>query len=226
MIPELNIWEHSGALKQLCYRRGLDLEPEMDCAAQGAELLAPFINGQKSKRLKLLDIGCAGGHFYHSLNRRNLEVDYHGLDYSPSIVKMAQKAFQELGLEPSKILLGDLRDLINFSCDLVAMINVLTFNGDFREPLDRLAETGAQAMVIRDFFGPKTIITYERDGFLDEGFNHLKGYWNQWSRSEVSAYLTSLGYKSSFVTDARTQGQTELVVNKAYRWSWLVAEKI
>ncbi|MDR2300647.1 MAG: class I SAM-dependent methyltransferase [Deltaproteobacteria bacterium] len=225
MIPELNIWEHSQALRELCYRRGLDLEPEMDCAAQGAELLAPFIKSSQNKRLKLLDVGCGGGHFYHSLKRRGLEVDYRGLDYSPSIVAVARKAFIELGLDPQKIILGDLRDLTGFECDLAAMINVLSFNADFREPLNRLAETGARVLVIRDFFGPKTVITYETDGFLDNGFNHLKGYWNEWSSPEVADCLSALGYQANFLIDKRTQGQTELVVNKPYRWSWLLAEK-
>jgi SAM-dependent methyltransferase len=195
----------------------------MDCAAQGAELVAPFVT---PGRPILLDVGCGGAHFYHSLKRRGLKTDYRGLDSSPSMVKIAKSAFRKLGLDPSKITLGDVRDLKDFRCQIVVMINTLSFNADFRQPLDRLAATGARALIIRDFFASKTIVKYEIDGFLDPGFNHLKGYWNQWSRTEVSKFLSSLGYRSTFVPDTRSKGKIELVVNKPYRWSWLVAEKL
>jgi SAM-dependent methyltransferase len=194
----------------------------MDSAAQGARLLAPFVRPGTNA---LLDVGCGGAHFYHSLRRLNLPVVYHGLDSSPAMVRLAKGVFKKLGLDPTKIILGDVRDLTNRPFDLVAMINTLSFNADFRQPLDRLAATGARVMIVRDFFGPKTIVKYETDGFLDPGFNHLKGYWNQWSRSEVTSFLTDLGYRSTFVTDDRSQGKVELVVNKPYRWSWLIAEK-
>jgi SAM-dependent methyltransferase len=220
--PKLNIWEHSKELQKLCRRRALDLEQEMDCAAQGALLLAPFVDRPK---MRLLDVGCGGGHFYHSLTRLRLVVDYFGLDYSPAMVRIARGAFRKLGLNPEKIILGNVCDLRDFDCSLVVMINTLSFNSDFREPLDRLAGTGAKVMVIRDNFGPKTIIKWEVDGFLDPDFNHLKGYWNQWSRHEVADFLDSLGYRTTFVVDSRTKGKTELVVNKPYHWSWLVAEK-
>jgi SAM-dependent methyltransferase len=175
--------------------------------------------------MKLLDVGCGGGHFYLSLKRLGLEVDYHGLDYSPSIVRIAKSAFKKLALDPSKIILADVCDLKDFQCELVVMINTLSFNADFRRPLDRLIETGAEAIVIRDFFGRKTVVRWETDGFLDPGFNHLKGYWNEWSRTEVTGFLSASGYQTTFVVDSRTKGKPELVVNKPYRWSWLVAHK-
>ncbi|MDR0356706.1 MAG: class I SAM-dependent methyltransferase [Deltaproteobacteria bacterium] len=226
MIPEprLNIWEHSLSLRELCRRRALDLEPEMDCAAQGAELLAPLVR-QMAFAPKLLDVGCGGGHFLHSLKRRGLEVDYYGLDSSPSLIETAQKAFAEQNLDPARLMLGDVSHLCDFSCHLAVMINVLSFNPDFRAPLERLAETGAKALLIRDNFGEGTIIRWETDGFLDPGYNHLKGYWNQWSRKEVGDFLRRRGYKTSFIEDARTKGGLELVVEKPYYWSWLLAEK-
>jgi SAM-dependent methyltransferase len=220
--PELNIWERSQGLLELVYARGLDQVPEMDAAAQGAELLAPFIKSASPKP-RLLDVGCAGGHFYHSLKKRGLEVDYYGLDYSPKMVAQAQKALAQLGLDPRRIILGAIADLSGFSFELGILINTLTFCPDFREPLDRLVDTGLTALVIRDNFGPKTVIRWETDGYLDEGYNHLKGYWNQWSVAEVREFLGSRGFETREVMDRRTQGQVEMVVDKPYYWSWLVA---
>ncbi|MDR1111895.1 MAG: class I SAM-dependent methyltransferase [Deltaproteobacteria bacterium] len=220
--PALNIWEHSRQLRELCRRRAMGLEPEMDCAAQGAEILSHFVD---RRGMRLLDVGCGGGHLVHSLARIGIELDYYGLDYSPAMVGLARKARRSLGLDPGRIILGDVRGLVGFECDLVAMINTLSFNPDFREPLDRLAGTGAKVMVIRDFFGPSTVVSWERDGFLDEPHNHLKGYWNQWSTSEVASFMGDLGFNSTFVPDHRTMGRTEIVVGKPYIWSWLVAER-
>jgi SAM-dependent methyltransferase len=194
----------------------------MDCAAQGAELLAPHLD---EPDLTVLDVGCGGGHFRLSLENRGLEVDYRGLDHSPAMVRTARAALRRQGLDPSIVELGDVRDLRNFACDAVVMINVLSFCPDFREPFTRLAETGARVIVVRDHFSARTEIRYETDGFLDPGFNHLKGYWNRWSRRDATVFLNGLGYDVRFATDDRTGGRVELVVGKPYRWSWLVAEK-
>jgi SAM-dependent methyltransferase len=176
-------------------------------------------------RAKLLDVGCGGGHLIHSLRRLDLNFEYHGLDYSPSLVKLAKLAFRRQGLDPGRIILEDVSDLSGFDCDVALVINTLSFNPDFRAPLERLAETGAKALIIRDNFGPKTVVRWEADGYLDEGFNHLKGYWNQWSRREMAEFLEERGFSCEFVVDERTKGRIELVVDKPYRWSWLVASR-
>ncbi|MDR1578448.1 MAG: class I SAM-dependent methyltransferase [Deltaproteobacteria bacterium] len=232
----LNIWEHAQGLLELVYARGLDQVPEMDAAAQGAELLAPFIGqpvfgGDPENQLvltrpRLLDVGCGGAHFYHSLKKRGLLVDYFGLDSSHKMVGRARKAFEVLGLDPQRILLGAVEDLWERRFELAVVINVLTFCPDFREPLDRLVDAGVKALVIRDNFGPTTTIRWEPDGYLDEGFNHLKGYWNQWGKDEVSLFFQSRGFRTEFVLDRRTQGQVEMVVDKPYHWSWLVASRL
>jgi SAM-dependent methyltransferase len=194
----------------------------MDCAAQGARLAAPFLSSPEDR---LLDVGCGGGHLLHSLRRLGLRCEYVGLDYSPTIVRAARKAFKRLGLDPQSVVLGDAAQLHGFECDVAVMINTLSFNPDFRAPLERLVETGARALIVRDNFGPRTVVRWEADGFLDEGFNHLKGYWNQWSVSETIAFLAERGFVCEKVPDDRTRGRIEEVVGKPYRWSWLVARK-
>ncbi|MDR1309739.1 MAG: class I SAM-dependent methyltransferase, partial [Deltaproteobacteria bacterium] len=91
--PALNIWEHSRQLRELCRRRAMGLEPEMDCAAQGAELLSHFVD---RRGMRLLDVGCGGGHLVHSLTRIGIELDYYGLDFSPAMVGLARKARRSL----------------------------------------------------------------------------------------------------------------------------------
>jgi len=220
--PELNIWEHSAIAAELYRRRARNEAGEMDASAQAAEILAPFIQKAKTPP-RLLDAGCGSGYLWHSFTRRGLAVEYHGLDYSPGLIAMGREELGRQGLPPARLQCGRIEDLRGQSFDLVTLINTLSFGPDFREPLYRLSETGAKVILIRDNFGPETVIRWEIDGYLDPGYNHLKAYWNRWSRAEVTAFLAEYGFTATEIADRRTGGQVEMVVDKPYYWSWLMA---
>ena len=225
MIPDPleNIWEHSQNVLEL-YRRRARGEGEMDASAQAAEILAPFIDFFPTPP-RLLDAGCGSGYLWHSFRKRGLEVDYFGLDYSPSLIRIGREELPAFGLPPERLVCGSLEDLGEGSFDLAVLINTLTFCPDFREPLDRLAGSGAKVILIRDNFGSETVRRWETDGYLDPGFNHLKAYWNQWGTAELADFLNGLGFKVEPIVDRRTGGRVEMVVDKAYYWSWLLAVK-
>lgn len=219
--PEDNIWEHSQNVRELYARRARG-EDEMDAAAQAAEILAPFI--QKAARIpRLLDAGCGSGYLWHSFYKRGQAVEYHGLDYSPSLIEIGREILPGLGLPAERLTCGRIEDVHGQAFDLVALLNTITFCPDFREPLDRLAGTGAKVIAIRDNFGSDTVIRWEPDGYLDPGYNHLKAYWNQWSAAEVADFLAGYGFSSTKIVDRRCGGREELVVGKPYYWSWLLA---
>lgn len=220
--PELNIWEHSAIAADLYRRRARGEAQEMDASAQAVELLAPFIHKAQSPP-RLLDAGCGSGYLWHSFRQRDLTVEYYGLDYSPSLIAMGREELEPQGLPPERLQTGRIEDLRSQSFDLVTLINTLSFGPDFREPLYRLAETGARVILIRDNFGPETVVRWEIDGYLDPDYNHLKAYWNRWSTAEVTAFLAECGYKATEIADRRTGGQVEMVVDKPYYWSWLMA---
>lgn len=224
MIPEpsLNIWEHSSQAAELYALRAAGEAEEMDASAQAVELLAPFIQNF-DRPAKLLDAGCGSGYLWHSFKSRDLGVDYYGLDYSPSLINIGRRILPDLGLPAEKLICGAMEDLDGLSFDLITLINTLTCCPDFRQPLDRLALTGARVILIRDNFGPETVIRWEEDGYLDPGYNHLKAYWNRWSLGEVSSFLSEYGFRSEAIIDRRTSGEMELVVDKPYFWSWLLA---
>jgi SAM-dependent methyltransferase len=194
----------------------------MDCASQAAEIICSLSLKDSSR---ILDVGCAAGHFIHSLKKRG-NFSYYGLDYSPSFIKIGKKAYTQLGLDPQRLILESIDDIKGLKADLVLFMNVLSFNPDFRRPIYRAMETGANTILIRDNFGEKTIVRWELDGHLDEGANHLMGYWNEWSRQDMRSYLQDLGYaKVDFIEDIRTGGSIELVVGKPYHWAYVMARK-
>lgn len=223
--PELNIWEHSQNVRRL-YAQRAHGHGEMDAAAQAAELLSPAIKAWPGPwPPRLLDAGCGSGYLYHSFKKRALEVDYHGLDYSPSLVAIGQSILPAHGLAAEKLRLGAIEDLRGEFFDLAVLLNTLSFCPDFRQILHQLVETGAKVLLIRDNFGSETVIRWETDGYLDEGYNHLKAYWNQWSLREVTEFLAGCGFVCENFIDRRTRGEMEMVVNKPYYWGWLRASR-
>lgn len=220
---ELNIWEHSETARNLYIRRAHGHD-EMDAAAQCAAILAPYIAAAENPP-RLLDAGCGSGYLWHSFRRRGLAVEYYGLDYSPSYIEIGRSLLPRYGLEAERLICGRVEDLRGPSFDLAAMLNTLTFCANFREPLHRLMAAGARVIALRDNFGPETVIRWETDGYLDDGYNHLKAYWNRWGLPEVRGFFEEYGYTVTEIADNRVRGGMELVVDKPYYWSWVVAVK-
>ncbi|MDR2405538.1 MAG: class I SAM-dependent methyltransferase, partial [Deltaproteobacteria bacterium] len=164
--PKLNIWEHSEGLKDLCRKRARNALPEMDSAAQAADILKTL---NITPKTPILDGGCGAGHFIHSLAKRELDLDYHGLDYSPSYIEIGKEAFTELSLDPERLFVESLDDLSGIEYGVAVLINVMSFNPDFRRILGRVVETGAKTILVRDNFGQDTAILWDIDGYLDVG---------------------------------------------------------
>jgi SAM-dependent methyltransferase len=217
MIPntELNIWEHSANVRELYTRRAKG-QDEMDAAAQGAELLAPFIK----PGMTLLDAGCGSGYYYWSFKRRGLDIDYHGIDYSPTLIEIGRR-YLPAGNRLRVMAIEDLEN--NF--DIVLCFNTLSWCPDFRLPLDRLCRAARNYILIRTNLGAETIYRWETDGYLDQGYNHLKAYWNQYSEKDVTSFMEDLGFEVTPVVDRRTQGAMELVVGKPYYWKLLFGRR-
>src|SRR5438128_6884309 len=93
------IWEHSANVRELYARRCRLEEEEMTCAAQAAELLAPRVSPGDT----LLDVGCGSGYFFHSLKKRGIEVEYHGIDAAPSLIETGHKYMPAFGLPPERL---------------------------------------------------------------------------------------------------------------------------
>lgn len=215
--PELNIWEHSATVREL-YARRAQGHDEMDAAAQTVEILQPHLQPGDS----LLDAGCGSGYLYWSFVRRGLDVEYHGIDYSPTLIDIGRRYLPAAGLPPERLQARSIEDETG-TYDAVACVNTLSWCPDFRRPLDILAGAARKALVIRTNLGPKTVYRWEIDGFLDDGYNHLKAYWNQYAEADVAAFLDDLGFDVTPVVDRRTGGRVEEVVGKPYTWKFLLA---
>lgn len=217
--PELNIWEHSATVRALYSKRARG-EEEMDAAAQAAQILAPYLSPGQT----LLDAGCGSGYYYWSFKRRGLKVDYYGLDYSPTLIDIGRRYLPSAGLDPGRLQVGAIEDL-NGTYDAVICFNTLSFCPDFRLPLDRLCRAANRYILLRTNLGEKTVYRWEIDGYLDQGYNNLKAYWNMYAEAEVTAFMEDMGFIVSPIVDRRTGGAMELVVGKPYYWKLLFGQR-
>ncbi|MBU1741840.1 MAG: methyltransferase, partial [Proteobacteria bacterium] len=171
MRAQHNIWEHSAVVRDLYARRAGAEAPEMDAHAQAIEILAPNL----LPNMSVLDAGCGSGYLFHSFRTRNLEVEYHGLDCSASLIDLGRRFLSGFGLPPERLEVGLIENLRE-RYDVVVCLNTLSWLPDWRLPLDRLCASTRKVLLIRTNLGPTQKTRWEIDGYLEVGFNHLSAY--------------------------------------------------
>jgi len=213
------IWEHSTPLKELYTRRCLLQAEEMTCHAQAAELLQQHASPGDT----LLDIGCGSGYFYHSLRKRNIPVEYYGIDAAPSLVEIGKKCMPQFGLPAKRLRVMRVEDLSG-SVDHVVCINVLTNIDNYHRPLERILLTARKSLILRESCNDAARYLYVRDAFLDEGVD-LKVHVNTYCLTEFQDFITSYGFRVECITDQRSGGRAEDVIGYPHYWKFLVAER-
>ena len=216
--PLWNPWANDQNTLAL-YRRRCRLEAEeMTCAAQAAELLREMAVGGET----LLDAGCGGGYYLHSLRRLGVPVEYHGVDYTPEMIEMArQELCPRTGTPPARFTLGAIEDL-DEPFDNVLCFNVLTNSPHYALPLERLLACARRRIVLRESLAESLIIRYTPDPYLDEGKRHIRVYHNTYPIEEVKAFMAENGFRVTTVTDRRTGDRPEDVIGIPHNWRILV----
>lgn len=213
------IWEHSATVHELYARRCRLEAEEMTCAAQAAELLAPYVQPGDT----LLDAGCGSGYFYHSLRSRNIPASYYGVDGAPTLIEIGRKHLPAYGLPAENLQVIRLDDL-DGEADHVLCMNVLSNIDNYHRPLERLLKAARKTLVLRESLGERTEYQYVTDKYLDPDVD-LKVHVNTYAAAEVLEFVRSYGFEPRLVTDRRTGGQPELVIDYPHYWTFLVAER-
>jgi len=66
-----------------------------------------LISAIKTRRVRILDVGCGFGDLYFHMTRLGFEVDYTGVDIAGRIVELAREAHQELRIVHGDVLAAD-----------------------------------------------------------------------------------------------------------------------
>lgn len=216
---ESSIWTHSKSVCSLYRRRARQEDVEMTCAGQAATLLV----GLSEPGQSLLDVGCGGGWFVHSLRSRGLDLDYWGVDATDLFVDIARSELTHYGVPEERILHGRV-EFIEGLVDHVVCMNVLTNIDNWHRPLDRMCSIASETLILRESFGQTSTYSLVVDRFLDESIP-LKVHVNRYSRTEVADFLSERGFDTCFVVDDRTGGQPEDVIGHPHHWEFLVARR-
>lgn len=214
------IWEHSATVKELYARRCRMEAEEMTCAAQAAELLAPLVEPGDT----LLDAGCGSGYFYHSLRTRAIPVEYYGIDAAPSLIEIGREHLPSFGLPADRLQLMRIEDL-DGSVDHVVCMNVLSNIDNYHRSLERLLKIARKSVILRESCSDDAAeYRYVTDRYLDEGCD-LRVHVNTYATREVIAFVEDCGYDVTQVTDRRSGGTPEFVIDYPHHWTFLVATR-
>jgi SAM-dependent methyltransferase len=213
------IWEHSAIIRELYLRRARDEAEEMTCAAQAAELLAPLVNPGDS----LLDAGCGSGYFFHSLKRRGIPIEYHGIDAAPSLIAIGRRELPAHGLPADRLRILRIEDL-DGAVDHVICMNVLSNIDNYHRPLERLLGMARKSLILRESARDGVLYSYVRDDYLDDGVD-LKVHVNAYDSGELHAFIASHGFAVERFRDARSGGEAELVIGHPHWWTFFRATR-
>lgn len=216
---DYSIWEHSTVVRDLYRGRARDDVDEMDAHAQAAELLAPRVRPGET----VLDVGCGSGYFFHALRRRGLDVEYHGIDASPSLVEIGREELPRFGLPLERVRVLRIEDLAG-EADHVVCVNVLSNLDNWHRPLERLLRVARRTVILRESLKEEAEYRYVRDAFVDPGVD-LKVHVNAYPLADVLAACEEHGFAARAVIDRRTAGEPEIVIGYPHWWTFVVAER-
>lgn len=214
-----SIWEHSQRVRELYQRRVERREPEMICAAQAAQLLAPFVSAGDS----LLDAGCGSGYFWHSLKKRNIPVEYFGIDATASFIAMGRVTLPTYGLPADHLQVVRIEDL-NAEVDHGICMNVLSNLDNYHRPLERLLLSARKTVILRESCAAQAHYNFVVDQYLDPGVT-LKVHVNTYPIDEVMAFIASYGFRVEQHVDEFTGGHLQSVIGYPHHWTFLVASR-
>jgi SAM-dependent methyltransferase len=217
-----NPWANDQGTLDLYRKRCRQETVEMTCAVQAAEIFKHLAKPGET----LLDAGCGGGYYAHSLRQREVPVEYYGLDYTPAMIEMARaETCPRAGFPGTRFKLGAI-EWLEGEWDNVLCFNVLTNSPHYALPLERLLRCTRKRLLLRESMGDELIVRYTSDRYLDEGKRHIRVYHNQYPILEVRQLMEVSGFHVRHFVDQRTKDQVENVVDIPHRWRILLAERV
>ena len=240
------VWAKDSSVEQRTYKRVIGDLPEMECTKQLVELISSiYMPG-----MKILDVGCAAGHYYNGLKRIDSELAYWGVDATVPYIEFARDYFKDN--KKTNFLVGDIFNLpekFTNSFDIVYCCNVILHLPSFQIPIENLSRVSKKYCIIRTLVAEKTHLSkYLYTDSIDSDGNPTDFvHQNTYSLGCIRDYIASLGdYKVDFIDDkfdgdqiaseysgfsglqhavTNVQNNIQIAGSKVFEWKWIRIEK-
>lgn len=240
------IWDKKSAIERT-FQRVQKTLPEMESAKQLLKILKPIYE----KGDKVLDFGCAAGHFYHTLKRLDKNIIYYGFDSTKRYIEFGKKFFKKnknINFEIQSLLLPKKKNSDRF--DIAYCINVLHHLPSIDLALKSLLSATKKYCIIRTLISDNTHLSrfYYSDKTDKKGNLSTFQFQNTYSYNLIKKKIKKIcKYKKiSFLEDrynfnkinkefkkdkknypgiTRSLNNIQLSGSKIFQWRWIVIEK-
>ena len=240
-----NIWENKSEIERSIQRVKGTL-PEMECAKQLAEILKKYYK----KGDKVLDFGCAAGHFYKSLRKIDNQILYTGFDVTKSYIDFAKKFYKKndrIFFDTQNIFSLSRKYYKNF--DIVFCSNVLLHLPSIDLALKNLIKATKKYCIIRTLVSENTHLSkfYHNDKTNKNNILNSFQFQNTYSYNLIRKKIKKIGnYTVNFIDDkyngkkinkefkkykknypglTKFEGNVQISGSKVFEWKWIIIKK-
>ncbi len=246
MTDNWRIWNKDDSVEQRTYKRVTGELPEMECTKQLVELVANIYK----PGMKLLDVGCAAGHYYNGLLRIDSEISYHGVDATDTYIEFARKYFKNNPFTKFDVVdVFDVPEEFYGQYDIVFCCNVILHLPSFQVPLKNIINASKKYCIIRTLVSEKTHLSklLYSDRFDENGEPTDFVFQNTYSFKIIENFVSGLGnYEIEFIDDkfdaqlindecrdyghlqtavTRVQKGVQIAGSKVFEWKWIKITK-
>ncbi len=248
-------------IKKKYYWRGWDKNPEyertidrlkkklpiMECSKQLVSIVSKFYK----PNMKILDFGCAAGHYYYALKKLNKHVNYTGLDATKFYIDYAKNFFKkENNTRFDRQSLFSLNKKYNKKFDIVYCCNVLLHLPSIEIPIKNLLKASKKYCIIRTLVDTNTHLSQLvfDDQYVSSNKPVNYAYQNTYSRDLIKKCIMKNGkYKIKFIEDkfnskkinqehnkynkkfrdsiTFAKNNIQISGNKVFKWEWVLIKK-
>ena len=235
------VWNNDDKVEMRTYQRVTGELPEMESTKQ----LVHLVGEVYKPGMKVLDVGCAAGHYYNGLVRLDPKLNYTGVDATVKYIEFAKAHYRD---NPNTTFLVE--DIFNLSksvgaFDIVYCCNVILHLPDFREPLRNLLRSTKKHCFVRTLIGDKTSLNrfLYTDDFDANGNPVNFVHQNTYSFALLKSFIEAQGsYRVELIKDrfeaeninkefanyseqqsavTRVVDGKQIAGNLVFEWQWL-----
>ena len=236
------IWSKNYKVEERTFARTQNKLPEMESARQLKKLISKIY----FKKMKILDVGCAAGHYYNSLKQIDSYLNYSGMDATRKYINFAKRYYKKnINMKFYCEDIFKISKKHNKKYDITFCCNLLLHLPSIETPLKNLIKTTKQYCFIRTLVGKNTHLSR----FLyDDNFKNNEptnfAYQNTYSFNYIKEIIDKIGkFKVEFINDEfkakninneykkfinKQKGATRVIKNdiqisgsKVFEWKWI-----